>query len=151
MKRLSILAAVLFALVLSPSIAHAQSTSVQQSGSRLDAATNVQHSHTSAATLTIPAGTGYAYIVGIDIVNCAGGTAVTAAAPTFITTTNISGSPQYMVGSGVTAGLCTSSPVPVPVNGIRSTAPNTATTFVLPTFATNQTVSVNVYYYYAAQ
>lgn len=111
----------------------------------------VVHSHTSAATLTItapPTGS-FVYVTGIDISNCAGASAVTAAAPTYITTTNLTGAPQYQLGSGVTAGLCqpTSSGIAF-TTPLRSTTAGAAVTFVLPTFATNQTVSVNVYYFY---
>lgn len=118
---------------------------------RGDAATNVQHSHTTGATLTLSAGAAGGpsqsiYITGLDISNCQG-TAVTAAAPTYITTTGINGAPQYQVGSGpATAGTCT------PVSTIQFTAPlksqtpGTNITFVMPAFITNQVVSVNVYY-----
>lgn len=126
-------------------------TQTAQQAQHFDAATNVSHSHTSAATITItPPGGQYVYITALDLSNCAGATAVGAAAPTYITTTNISGLPQYQLGSGVTAGLCTSVPTPaLNVGGLRSQAAGTAVTFVLPTFATNQTASLNVYYYYA--
>src|SRR4051812_47697873 len=75
---------------------------------RSDAATNVQHSHSTGATITLSAGTvgptQSIYVTGLDISNCQG-TAVTAAAPTYITTTGLNGSPQYQVGSGpATAG-----------------------------------------------
>ncbi len=118
---------------------------------RPDVATNVQHSHSTGATLTLTAGpagstTGSIYVTGIDISNCQG-TAVAAAAPTYMTTTGINGSPQYQVGSGaVLAGSC------APTQTISFTAPlksatsGTNVTFVLPTFVTNQVVSVNVYY-----
>src|ERR1051326_1077908 len=118
---------------------------------RSDAATNVQHSHSSAATTTISAGlagtsTQSIYVTGIDITNCEG-TAVTAAAPTFITTTGLNGSPQYMVGSGpATAGTCTPTSIINFTAPLKSATPGTNVTFVLPTFITNQTVSVNVYY-----
>src|SRR4051812_39507748 len=57
---------------------------------RADACTTVTHSHTTGATLTISAGvpgpTQSIYLCGWEISNCQG-TAVTAAAPTYITTT----------------------------------------------------------------
>lgn len=148
------------ALLLLPIAAHAQATpgnappgAVLTVGTveRADAANLVQHSHTTGATLTITVGstgssTQTAYITGLDISNCQG-TAVTAAAPTYITTTGINGNPQYQVGSGpATAGTCT------PTSSIQFTAPlknatpGTNVTFVLPAFITNQVVSVNVYY-----
>lgn len=123
---------------------------VQQSPTRFDAATVVGTSKTSAATITIAAVNGqYFYLTGIDTTNCATGTAVTAAAPTDITSTNLNGA-AWTVGSGVTAGLCQpqsfSSFGPA---GLKSALPGTATTIVLPTFATNQIVRVSVYGYYA--
>lgn len=122
---------------------------VQQSATRADAATAAGTSATSAATITISAvGNQYFYLTGIDIQNCAGASAVTAATPTTLTTTNFAGSPAWTVGSGVGAGLCTSQNVQMGMP-LKSAVPGTATTFVLPTFATNQTVRVNVYGYYA--
>lgn len=118
---------------------------------RSDACNLVQHSHSTGATITLTAGTaggpqGSIYICGIDIMN-AQGTAVTAAAPTFITTTGINGSPQYMVASGPAAAGTAS-----PVASFQFSAPlksatsGTNVTFVLPSFITNQTISVNIYY-----
>ena len=138
--------------VLLPMLAWAQSgSSVQVSGSRNDAATAVGHSHTSAATITLTPTSGQlVYITGIDISNCAGAAAVTAAAPTYITTTNITGTPQYQMGTGLPVtglGTCQPTHVPYLTSPIRSAAVTTAVTFVLPTFATNQVLSVNVYWY----
>jgi len=126
---------------------------VVNSVERADAATAAAHSHTSAATITIspgPAGslTQSVYVTGIDISNCQSTTGVTAAAPTYITTTGINGSPQYQLGSGpaTSPGLC--QPVSV-INftaPLKSQTPGTNVTFVLPTFATNQVISVNIYY-----
>lgn len=118
---------------------------------RSDSATNVQHSHSSGATITLTAGsagtnTQSIYITGLDITNCAGASAVTAAAVAFITTTGLNGSPQYMFGSGTTAGTCWTSPTPSFTAPLKSATPGTNVTFVLPAFATNQTLSVNVYY-----
>lgn len=145
----SILVLTLCALAL-PTRAFAQvATQVQQVDARADVATNAQHSHTTATTITLPAGSGWIVVTGIDIGNCASGTAVTAAAATFITTTGLQGSPQYMVGSGVTAGQCQNPSPVLPATGLRASAANTAVTFVLPTFATNQTISANIYYYYS--
>jgi hypothetical protein len=108
------------------------------------------HSHTSGATITLTTFPNQSvYVTGIDITNCQG-TAVTAAAPTFITTTGLNGSPQYMVGSGpAAAGTCTPTASVSFARPIKSQTPGTNVTFVLPAFVTNQTVSVNVYYYIA--
>lgn len=123
-------------------------TPVQQVAADLTVATSVGYSRTSAATITITPQAGqYIYITGIDASDCATGTAVTAAAPTYITTTNLTGAPQYQMGSGVTAGLCQPTLNPAWTRPLKSTTPGTAVTFVLPTFATNQVISLNVYYY----
>lgn len=118
---------------------------------RADACNQVAHSHSTGATLTLTAGgagtsSGSIYICGMDITNCQG-SAVTAAAPTFITTTGINGNPQFMIGSGpATAGTCTATPIPEWTAPLKSATSGTNVTFVLPAFITNQTVSVNVYY-----
>lgn len=145
----------LFALLLltaAPVWAQAPTT-VQQSASRLDAASGYTTSASTGATITItpPAGQ-FVYITNVEITNCAGASAVTAAAVTTITTTNLGSgtTPAWTLGSGVAAGLCQPSPVNGPFgNPLKSNAPGTAVTFVLPTFATNQTVRVSVYYYTA--
>src|SRR5258708_6554702 len=104
MKRPLVLS--LLALLIFGGLARAQ-TSVQQSPTTLDSGTFVVHNHTSNTTSTItPPGGQYVYVIGIDISNCAGASAVTAAGPTYITTTGLTGSPQYQMGSGVAAGLC---------------------------------------------
>ena len=146
MKRIALLM-VLFVIITSQALAQ---TPTQQSATDLQAATVVGTSASTGATITIPAVSGsYFYLTGMEITNCAGGTAVTAAAPTSVTTTNMGGA-TWTVGSGVTAGLCQPSPVNIPVGRpLKSAAPGTAVTFVLPTFATNQTVRVSVYGYYA--
>src|SRR5579864_485951 len=118
---------------------------------RSDAANLVQHSHTTGATITLTAGsagtsTQSIYITGIDISNCQG-SAVTAAAPTYITTTGINGAPQYQIGSGpATAGTCSATSSVQFTAPLKSATPGTNVTFVLPSFITNQVVSVNVYY-----
>ena len=125
-------------------------TLIQQSPTRLDAAGMVSTSASSAATITItPPASWNVYFSNIEITNCAGGTAVTAAAPTTVTTTNLNGA-AWTVGSGVTAGLCQPSPAnsTFPL-ALKSAAPGTAVTIILPTFVTNQTVRVSAYYYFA--
>ncbi len=147
MKRFKLLA-ILLGLSLLCTVPSVAQTLVQQSATDLTAATIAGTSQTSAATITIAAVAGQSfYLTGIDITNCAGASAVTAAAPTNITTTNLPGSPKWMVGSGATAGLCQTESFAY-TKPIKSGA-STATTFVLPTFATNQTINVNVFGYYA--
>lgn len=125
-------------------------TLTQQSPTKLDTAGLVSTSATSASTITItPPSSNSVYVTNVEITNCAGGTAVTAAAPTTVTTTNLGGA-AWTVGSGVTAGLCQPSPIngPFPM-ALKSAQPGLAVTLVLPTFATNQTIRVTAYYYFA--
>lgn len=126
-------------------------TPVAQSATRNDAATNVSSNSTSAQTMTLtPSSGGTVVIYGVSVNNCAGSAAVTAANPTTITTTGFAtgsgtnnGAWVIGVGSGTTAGLCTSVPVPIPPTGIRASSQGNVT-FVMPTFATNQTVYLQV-------
>jgi hypothetical protein len=148
------LAVLLLAL---PVLAGAQSlqapaaTPVYTTGSRLDVTTKYATSNSTGATLTItPASSNYVYITQIAISNCAG-TTVTAAAPLSITSTNLGGgtTPVFQMGTAGTAGMC--NPVdgyngPIP---LKSNAPGTAVTFVLPTFTANQVIRINVFYYEA--
>jgi hypothetical protein len=142
-----ILSLALLALITSAS-GHAQqvqpATAVQQTATHADTATQVTTSATSAATLTLTPNSGESvYLHTVDISNCAG-TSAAAAAVTTITTTNITGSPAWTMGSGATAGNCTQAfSIQYPF-GVKSATPGTAVTFVLPTFATQQTIRLNV-------
>ena len=147
LSKLSLVAALGLLCLAAPAV-HAQ-TATQQSATHPDAAQLVQTTVTSAATLTLTPPSGQSvYVTAVDISNCAGASAVTAAAPTSVTTTNLGGA-TWQVGSGVTAGLCTLSATGVFALPLKSAAPGTAVTFVEPTFATNQTVRLTVYYYFA--
>lgn len=142
---LFLLAAVLTVSSVALLRAQTNSTPVQQSSARLDSAAQVTTSATSAATLTLtPNGGEVVYIYEIDVQNCAGASAVTAAAQTSITTTNLTGTPSFQLGSGTTAGACAQNVSMQYPTGLKATAVGTAVTFVLPTFATNQTVRLNV-------
>ena len=147
MKRLCLF---LLCLVM-PTLVWAQAVPVQQAPARLDAAAQVSTSATTGATITLtPNANESVYIYEIDINNCAGATAVTPAAVTTITTTGLAGSPAWTMGSGTTtavaggAGACAQTLVLVYPTGLKSNAAGTAVTFVLPTFAGNQTIRVNV-------
>ena len=121
---------------------------VQQTATHLDTATLVLSTTTSNNTNTItpPAGQ-YVYVTGMDIENCASGSNVTAAAQTAITTTNLNGV-QWQIGVGPLAGTCAPVPTNVGPTGLKSQNPGAAVTFVVPTFGTNQTLRLNVYYYF---
>lgn len=111
-------------------------------------ATTTATSATTAATITLQPNlaTDSIYVYEVDIQNCAGSSAVTAAAVTSITTTNLTGGLAFTVGSGVAAGLCQPLQVFAPPTGLKAQAPGVAVTLVLPAFATNQTIRVNVAY-----
>lgn len=143
MKRLILTLAVLLALAAP---AAAQVSAVQQTPARLDSASQIATSATSAATITLTpnGGNEAVYVYELDVQNCAGASAVTAAAQTSITTTNLTGSPSWQLGSGTTAGACAQVFSIAWPTGLKAQAPGTAVTFVLPTFATNQTVRLNV-------
>lgn len=127
---------------------------VQQTAARLDAAAQHQTSATTATTLTLtPNGGETIYIYTVDIDNCSNATGGPVGAPTSITTTNLTGSPAWTMGSGSTTaatpggpGLC-QPPLKISYpTGLKATAAGTAVTFVLPTFATNQIIRLNVGY-----
>lgn len=135
-------------IVSTQSTGDVSATKVQHSSQHLDWAQGVGHSHTSAATVTITNAPGqFVYLTGLDISNCENA-AVTPAAPTYITTTGITGSPQFQVGSGpATAGVCSPASSIAFAQPLKSTTAGTNVTFVLPTFVGSQIVSLNVYYY----
>lgn len=127
--------------------------SAQQTGTLLvppafAVATTTATSATSAATISLAPAlpTDSIYLYEVDIQNCAGASAVTAAAPTTITTTNVTGGLAFTVGSGVAAGLCQPLQSFAPPTGLKAQAPGLPVTIVLPAFATNQTIRVNVAY-----
>lgn len=153
MKKLAKLFGVVAALTCGVALAQNAPTvpgasGVQQNGARLDASQLVGTSASTGATITLTALAGqYIYVTGVEITNCAGASAVTAAAVTSVTTTNLGGA-TWTVGSGATAGLCQPSPAAgLFAMPLKSTIPGTNVTLVLPTFATNQTVRVSAYYY----
>ncbi len=149
MKRLFMklgLFALVFAVVmgaLAPQV-HAQLAPPSQVSLRNDAGNSYSTNAASASTTTLtPVSGQYAYIYSIHIDNCAGATAVTAAGVTTITTTNLPGSPIWTLGSGTTAGACAQSFSETYPSGLKALATG-AVTFVLPTFATNQTIRLNI-------
>jgi hypothetical protein len=149
MKKCLLLCLIVLATLL-PALA--QGTSVTHTPTHLDACQFTASSSSSAATITITPGSGFVYICGISVQNCAGSSAVSAANPTTLTTTNISSTPSWLLGSGTTAGGCvqTFSENYGP-GGLKSASAGVNVTFVLPTFATNQTISVKVFYNLAPQ
>lgn len=122
---------------------------------RADAATNTQHSHSTGATITLTAGPtggaqGTVYLTGLDISVCENGTGAAAAAPLYITTTGFNGNPQYQVAGGTNnaamLGWCSPTQTIAFSAPLKAATDGTSPTFVLPTFGSGETVSVNVYY-----
>ena len=144
-----ILLAVLIALA--PAAVWAQAP-VQQSATHADATALFSTTASSATTITIspPAGQFY-YLTMVEIDNVVGATAVTAAAVTTVTTTGLGGgtTPVWTIPSGTTAGSLTQGKVLSFPNTVKSNTQGANVTFVTPTFATNQTIRVNFWGYYA--
>ena len=127
-------------------IAQTQTQNVQK---HLDACNVVANNHTSAQTTTItPPGNYYVYICAIDLENCQG-TAVTPATALYITTTGLTGSPEWLVGSGpATAGTCSQAlALNFSPGSFQSATPGAAVTFVMPTFVNNQLINLNIWYF----
>jgi hypothetical protein len=123
-------------------------TLVQQSATNLMAATQASTSNTTASTITLtPLASQFVYIDAIEFDNCAGAGAVTAAAATSVTSTNLVGSPIWQMGSGTAAGSCVQSRFLEFPNAMKASAPGTNVTFVLPTFAANQTIRFSIYWH----
>jgi hypothetical protein len=126
-------------------------TLVRQAPSTNVVATNFATNATSNTTLTVTVPSGqYMYITAIEITNCAGA-AVTGAAPLSITSTNLGGgiTPAWTIGTTSTAGICNPAPTNAYYIPIKSNAPGTNVTFVLPTFTANQIIRFSVWYYLA--
>lgn len=145
--------ALLAALVLVPVSAFAQgATPIQQVSARIDSPAQSSTSASTGATLTLtPNGGESVYLYTVDIDNCSNATGGPVGAVLSITTTNISGSPVWTVGTGSTTvatpggpGLCQPSLKIQYPTGLKSATPGTPVTFVLPTFATNQIIRLNV-------
>lgn len=126
--------------------------SVQQSPTRLDAATAVAIGSGTAVntqyttTVTVPAGQ-YAYITAISFDVCTDGTGTAANQVTF-TSTNLSGSPVWPFSIAATASICQHWEDVIP-GGLKSAAPGTNVTIVTPSAATHNSYTARVYYYLA--
>ena len=152
MKKLLLLTLIALLAVAGPVQAQ---TLIQQSPTQLNACSLAQNKQATAGavgtiTITPPAGQ-YVYICEVDTLECNGASAITAAAPLFVTTTGLGGNPQYMVPVGpATAGVCMPAQIYLYPNGaLKSAASGTNVTFVGPTAVTNQTINLNVVYYFA--
>lgn len=126
-------------------------TLTQQTPAHLDAQAQNTTFSSSAGTLTLtPNGGETVYLYSIDIHNCSDATGGPVGAVTSITTTNLGGL-AFTEGSGSTTagaaggpGLCQPDLVIAYPTGLKAQTPGTSVTFVLPTFATHQTIRINV-------
>src|SRR5271157_982134 len=147
-----ILAAAVGLLALT-GIAFGQATSVQQSGSRLDAATAVAYAtaaqgSAATATITVPAGQ-FAYITGVSIGVCANTTGGTALTNTNFTSTNIVGLPSWAFSHAGTASTCAARVAESFPTPLKSANAGTAVTVVGPTGVAQLIQDIRVYYYLA--
>lgn len=133
--------------------AFGQAISVQQAGSRVEAATGVAFAQaavgsTSTATIVVPAGN-YAYITGVSMETCANATGTTVITNGNYTTTNIQGTPSWSFSFAGTANTC----IPVIRESfsvpLKSAQPGVNVTFVSQTGAGNNQHTIRVYYYLA--
>lgn len=136
-------------VVYTQSTGDTSATRVQHSAQHLDWAQAASHSHATNGVITLTAAPNqYIYVTGLDVSNCMGAAIAAAAAPTYVTTSGVTGAPQYQIGSGpVVAGTCSPTSTFAFAMPLRSTTAGTNVVFTLPAFITNQIVSVNVYYY----
>lgn len=126
---------------------------VQQSGTHLDACTNVgyQTATSAQATLTVtpPAGQ-YVYICGFAFDVCNGGTAGTAQNNVTFTSSNIAGGPTWQYSFPAAINTCYTPQIremlPIP---LKSAAPGTNVVITSPATDTNVTYTIRMYYYFA--
>lgn len=134
--------------------AFGQAVSVQQAGTRAEAATAVAFAQaavgsTSTATITVPAGL-YAYITGLSMDTCADGTGGTAQTNSNFTTTNIQSTPSWSFSFGGTANTCGVSLREWFNIPLKSLQPGTNVTVVSPTGGGGHNqFTIRVYYYLA--
>lgn len=161
------LVATLFALLFSTTLALAQATtSVQQTGTRFDAATNVgftQAAVGSQSVLTItPPGGQYVYLTALSFDVCSNGTGL-AVTNGNITSSGIIGAPSWSFSTPLTVNNCVfgqggagpaADAYPATTVAerfalpLRSSVPGTAVVFTSPTSAQIQ-YTLRAYYYFA--
>lgn len=139
------------ALLLAASVAAHAQVAVQQSGTRLDACTQVANGNGAvntqqSATATPPAGQ-YVYICEIDFEMCNDGTGDTAAAPTLtVAATNMPAAFRWQFAVTASTGVCQNVAIPFP-KPIKSSAPGTAVTIQSPAATAHRAPNLNVVWY----
>jgi hypothetical protein len=140
----------LLALVVSIGTAGAQQA-VQQTPTRLDAATAVAFGQAavataSVATIVVPGGQ-YAYITAISIDACEDATAV-ALTNVNVTTAGIAGTPSYTFSYPATVNQCPVALRETFAVPLKSIQPGTNVVFTSPS-STHVQYTIRVYYYLA--
>jgi hypothetical protein len=140
-------------LALTASAAAQQGSLVQQSGTRLEAATQVAFAQaaagsTSTATITVPAGQ-YAYITGVSMDTCADATGTTALANSSFTSTNIQSTPSWSISFAAAANTCGTRISEAYATPLKSLIPGTAVTVVSPATSAHNMFTIRVYFYLA--
>lgn len=135
------------------SIAFGQATLIQQSATRLDAATAVAYATAAqgaqaTATITVPGGQ-YAYITGVSLDICANNTGTTALADVLFTSTNIQSTPSWPVSFTGTANTCATPIRDFYATPLKSSNAGTNVTVVSPTGSAQNIFAIRVYYYLA--
>lgn len=131
-----------------PAVAFAQTSppqSIQNVPQHLDAGL-YQTTETAAGTYTLSPRNGeYVYWYETDLSNCEGTSAVTAATPITITTSNMQGLAYQLASGPATTGSCGQSYTNYPGGpyGLKASAPGPVT-ITIPTLVTNQNVRFNV-------
>lgn len=128
-------------------------SAVQQTATMLNAATKVavgQASAGSQSTATMaPSGSNYVYITGIDLEDCATGSAPAAQNNVNFTSTNLTGAPLWQISLAASANTCTPVKYMTFATPLKSTTPGVSTTIVGPAGLANTQQTITVYWYEA--
>jgi hypothetical protein len=153
MRKLLISTALL--LALTGAATAQQGSLLQQSGSRLDAATNVALgtnfntvNSQSVATATATGGQ-YVYVTGISLEECGDGTG-TAATNVNFTSTGLVGTPSwnYSATTGTSVSTCTRQ-VEVFATPLKGAAPGTNVVITSPSALLHTGFGIRIYFYLA--
>ena len=113
----------------------------------IDSSVTLTPAVSTGGTLSLPAVTGkYHYIYAITAQRTCATALVIGTGALTITTTNLSGSPQWQLGNAMAVGQIEKDIEIVFANCLRSQSAGTATTFVFPAPGTNVTWNATVWY-----
>lgn len=147
------MSAIIGAVLFSTGAMAQQGSLIQQSGSRLDAATGVAYATAAQgaqATATIPAQAGLnIYVSGISADTCANGTGGTAISNGNYTTTNLQSTPSLPLSFAGTANTCATPIREVYATPLKSLVVGTPVTVVSPAGSAQNIFAIRAFYYYA--